>query len=153
MCGSVCVCVLISCVIYQPEVTRDRFEVMLVSGRSSQHHRYNRRNEEGSTSHRRLGKCLLISAKMPGCFLIHILQHTAVALLLIIQEESCGYLMLCCRAFFQCTFPALHSSLFAPLRLPHAVSCIVRYVIPTYSLLFSKKQEPLLCGSAAQSQH
>lgn len=62
---------------------------------------------------RRLGKCLLISARMPGCFLIRILQYTAVAHLLIIQKESCGYLMLCCRAFFfsalflHCIYPSL----------------------------------------------
>lgn len=120
----ICVCPSQLCYI-SARSDKELFQVMLVSGRSSLHHHWCRQNEEGSCSHLQLGKCLLISAKMPGCFLIHILQRTAVAHLLIIQEESCGYLMLCCRDVS--IFPALHSCLFAPLHLLPAACCIVCY--------------------------
>ena len=138
----VCVCVSLSAVLWinqsvnQSISVEQLFEAMLVSGKSSlHHHRYNRQNEEGSGSRLRLGECLLISAEMPGCFLISILQHTAVVHLLIIQEEGCGYLMLCFRAFFSVHFPC---SAFIPLCSFVSPSCCILYcvhVTPTYALL------------------
>lgn len=74
---------------------------MLVSGRSFLHYCYSMQTEDGSRSHLKLGACLLISAEMPESFL---LQYTAMAHLLIIQEECCGFLMYCCRAFFGAIF-------------------------------------------------
>lgn len=106
------------------------------------------------SSHLRLGKCLLISAKMPGCFLIRILHYTAVAQPLIIEEESCGYLMLCCRAFFPVHFSC---SAFIPLCSSASPSCCILYCVVRHPHLFfaflKKKQELLLRGSAAKSQH
>ena len=141
-CVCVCVCVSLSAVLWinqsvnQSISVEQLFEAMLVSGKSSlHHHRYNRQNEEGSGSRLRLGECLLISAEMPGCFLISILQHTAVVHLLIIQEEGCGYLMLCFRAFFSVHFPC---SAFIPLCSFVSPSCCILYcvhVTPTYALL------------------
>lgn len=130
------------------------FEALLVSGKSSPHHRhYSRQNEEGSGSRLRLDKCLLISAEMPGCFLISIPQHTAVVHLLIIQEEGCGYLMLCFRAFFSVHFPC---SAFIPLCSFVSPSCCILYCAARHSHLrfafFKKKTELLLSGSAAKSQ-
>lgn len=124
---------------------------MLVSGRSSQHHRYNWQNVEGSSLHLWLGKCLLIPAKMPGCFLVHIPHYTSAPHRSIIQEESCGYLMLCCRAVF---FPpcAFSYSAFIPLSsfaspsFLHLVLCGTSY--PLALCFFPKKKKPKLCGSA-----
>lgn len=118
------------------------FEALLVSGKSSPHHRrYSRQNEEGSGSRLRLDKCLLISAEMPGCFLISIPQHTAVVHLLIIQEEGCGYLMLCFRAFFSVHFPC---SAFIPLCSFVSPSCCILYCAARHSHLrfaFFKKKD------------
>lgn len=74
VCGPVCVCPYQLCYI-SARSDKGLFEVMLVSGMSSLHHCYNRQNVEGSSLHFWLGKCLLIPAKMPGCFLVHIPQN------------------------------------------------------------------------------
>lgn len=127
------------------------FEALLVSGKSSPHHRhYSRQNEEGSGSRLRLDKCLLISAEMPGCFLISIPQHTAVVHLLIIQEEGCGYLMLCFRAFFSVHFPC---SAFIPLCSFVSPSCCILYCAARHSHLrfaFFKKKRQNFCSVAPQ---
>lgn len=63
--------------------------------------------------------------RLPGSFLIGIPRYTAKPHLLIIQEESCRYLMLCCRVFSWCTVPARFSSLgfFGSIFLLYLVSC------------------------------
>lgn len=110
---------------------------MLVSGKSFLHYCYSMQTEDGSRSHLKLGTCLLISAEMPERFL---LQYTAMAHLLIIQEECCGFLMYCCRAFFWCNFPVVCSVLFAPLRLFPAASGTAS-VNPTYFCCFKNSKD------------
>lgn len=126
------------CVIHQPEVTRDCLKsCWWVGGRFKCDKMWR------APVLRHLGKCLLIPAKKPGCFLVDISQYTAAAPRSIIQKESCGYLMLCCRVVFSVHF-ALHSSLSFLLWvffLPYLELCGVSS--PLTLCVFKKRQDLL----------
>lgn len=133
------VCDHSSCVIHQPEATRDCLKsCWWVGGRLKCGKMW-----RAPVLHH-LGKCLLIPAKKPGCFVVDISQYTAAAPRSIIQKESCGYLMLCCRVVFSVHF-ALHSSLSFLLWvffLPYLELCGVSF--PLILCVFKKKRQDLL---------